>query len=254
LRKSSKNFKRVSTSPTLKKNNFKENSKSPRKIESTALKSYRLSHRTLSTKNFNSKKKNQSSKNSKHSSSDFKSLIPKLNKDSRKLKNSIFTLKKSTKTKDWPIRSSVLNFKNPKNKSTVKGSSFKLPKKKKSKFKTNLKTSRLCWKTDKVKRKNWKIPFLKWTKPLNSIKRWSKILPKRTFRLPMSSRNQGKSFKKSLQKTSRFMRKINWTNTFCKKKLLNSCIKLSKSVCNSNKLKSQMKDLPTTFQSLQTNF
>ncbi len=103
LRKSSKNFKRVSTSPTLKKNNFKENSKSPRKIESTALKSYRLSHRTLSTKNFNSKKKNQSSKNSKHSSSDSKSLILKLNKDSRKLKNSIFTQRKSMKMKDWPI-------------------------------------------------------------------------------------------------------------------------------------------------------
>ena len=100
LRKSSKNFKRVSTSPTSKKNNFNENSKSSRKIELTALKSYRLSHKTLSTENFNSKKKNQSSKNSKPNSSDSKSLILKLNKDSRKLKNFIFMLKKSTKTKE----------------------------------------------------------------------------------------------------------------------------------------------------------
>lgn len=253
LRKSSKNFKLVSTSPTSKKNNFKGNSKSSRKIELAALKSYRLLHRPLSTKNFNSKKKNQSSKNSKPNSSDLKSPILKSNKDSRKLKNSIFMLKKSTKTKDWPIQSSAQNCKNQKNKSTVKGSSFKLPKKKKSKFKTNSKTSRLCSKIEKVKKKNLKIHFLKWTKPLNSIKRWSKTLLKRTYWLPMSSRNQGKRFKKSLQKTSRFMRKINWRNTFCKKKLLNSCIKISKSLCNLNKLKSQTNDWLMTFKLFQTN-
>ncbi len=253
LRKNSKNFKLVSTSPTFKKNNFNENLKSPKKIESAALKSYRLSHRTWSTRNFNSKKKNQSSKKSKHSSSDSKSLIIKSNKDSRKRKNFIFMLKKSMKTKDWPTQSSAQNCKNHKNKSIVRESFFKLPKKKKSKFKMNSKTSRLCSKTEKVKKKNLKIHFLKWTKPLNSIKRWSKILPKRTCRLPMSSKNQGKSFKKLQQKTSRFMRKINWTNTFCKKKLLNSCIKLSKSLCNLNKLKSQTKDWLMNFKLFQTN-